>query len=301
MDGRTTLALAAGLLAGLAGCDQKRLLPVWPGWRTGAPDVEATPKVEMGNKPISSQPVELKPATLVAVASVHEQEALEPRLTAQQREHLLEQARKAYHRALQLDGKHLPAHLGLARLYERMGNHDRAMASYQEVLKLEPKNAALYHEVGMVLARRKDWDGALRMLQQATELDPDNRTLVRSYGLALARAGRTADSLVQLRKVLDEAEAHFMIARMQHHLKQPEACRHHLELALRLNPNLPAAQQLLDELQGKAAPAPARGTRPASVADEGIDLDAEAGPAPVAPIDPDLAAAADTAEAAEPE
>jgi hypothetical protein len=93
------------------------------------------------------------------------------------------------------------------------------------------------------------------MLKQATELDPDNRVMARNYGLALARAGQVPESLTQLRKVLKEPEAHYMVARMMRHLKNDEACQHHLQTALRLDPELAPAKELLAEVQGLRTPA----------------------------------------------
>lgn len=288
MDGQKACAVLL-LLAALSGCDERRMFP-WN--RTPDPHANRKP-VDLPPATVSDgKPQQLKPETLVAMGQFREQQAEEMDLTPQGREYFRDQARKAYQRALGIDPKHVPAHLALARLQERLDCHDRAMESYQQALMLEPKNAALLHEVGMAHARHKEWDKSLNLLRQAAELDPDDRACNRSYGLALARAGKVQESLVQLRKVLTEAEAHFMVARMMNHMKQDEACKQHLDRALQLDPNLGPAKEFLAELRGE----PAAAVKAASHQEPFEDGEADAPPSKPAPPQPTAAAEAPQSE-----
>jgi tetratricopeptide (TPR) repeat protein len=283
MDGRRASALFALVLAAVAGCEQKRLLPIWP---DRVPDPHADRKPVNPPAVTDTRPTKLIPETLMATGNFYECQArTQDNLTDQGREYFQEQARKAYQRALELDAKHVPAHLALARLYEAHGNHDRAMESYQNALKIDAKDPSLRYEVGMVLARHKQWEQSLQLMKEATELDPDNRVYTRSYGLALARAGKVAESLVQLRKVLSDAEAHFMVARMMHHLKQEDACRQHLDQALKLNPNLQPAKELLAELGSDRAETTASYEEP--VAEPATEEVEAAPPAAEEPAEPE--------------
>jgi hypothetical protein len=78
-------------------------------------------------------------------------------------------------------------------------------------------------------------------------------------GFMLARAGRTAESLAELRKCMGEAEAHYDLARMMHHLRQSDACQGELRLALQADPAFGPAREFLAELgQAENPPAPVR-------------------------------------------
>jgi len=63
--------------------------------------------------------------------------------------------------------------------------------------------------------------------------------------MTLARAGRYDESLACMAPKIGEPEAHCLIGRMLHHLHQDDAARTQAELALKDNPNLQAAQDLL--------------------------------------------------------
>lgn len=253
MDGRRSCVLVLLLLSSLTGCDQKRLLPLWPGNRTPDPHADRKPIGLPEPAPTDARgekPKKLMPETLVAMGQFREQQASDLDLKPQGKEYLLDQARKAYLRALEIDPKFVPAHHHLARLYAKTGNQERALASYQQLLQLNPKDATMFYELALFHARNKEWPPSLEMLRQAIALDPENRAYIRSYGLTLARAGQVPESLAQLRRVLSDAEAHCMVARMMHHLKQEDACQQHLQVALRLDPELESARTLQAELRG---------------------------------------------------
>jgi len=247
MDCLRVLA-AAALCAGLtAGCD---FMPLWPG--SSGPSVSKPPEVPPRPEDLDvERPRELKPATLVAYANLKEQSAADPEVSQVDRERMREAARQAYLRALEIDPKFVPAHVGLANWFDTAGNHAKAVATYQQVVKLAPKDKVAWYQFGMCSARHKDWDPAIENLRKANELDPDDRQVAKTLGLCLARAGRYDESLACLEKVVGKAEAHCTVARMLHHLQQDDASRHELQLALASNPNLAEARELLDELEGR--------------------------------------------------
>jgi tetratricopeptide (TPR) repeat protein len=203
------------------------------------------------------------PATLVSFGDVYQRGAAEPGRTAAQKEQMLDQARKAYQQALKLDPKHVPAYVSLARLYESTDDHERAVASYRKALDLKPKDAELWHDLGMCQARKKEWDKALQALAKASDLDPENKAYARSLGFCQARAGQYEKSFATLSKVEGEAQAHYNVARMLHHVKQDDMSKEHLRLALQTNPQLTEAAQLLVELE-TGAPAYSPNAAPAA-------------------------------------
>ena len=238
MDCRTPLAAVVCLVAGVSGCFPSSWLS-----RPAAPTT-VEPEVKESDKKI-------KPKTLTAFAALKEQQASDPNLAPDQQDQLREQARRAYQGALSIDPKCLDAHVGLARLFDKMDNREQALARYTQALKLSPKDPNLCHEVGMFHARRKEWAPALDYLRRAAELDPENRQIVKSYGLSLARNGRVEESLAQFRKVMPEAEAHCNVARMLRHMNQLDESKQQVQLALRANPTFEPAHRLMAELEGR--------------------------------------------------
>ncbi len=251
MDCRITLRLALLALA-CAGCE---LTSPWsapdPKDKMAAADKE-TGKMRL----IWTEQTKLKPETLVAYAHVMEQRVNDPNVAPEEREHLLAQARDAYRRALNADPKFVAAHLGLANLLEGTGNHEQAVASYKQALALTPTDKNLWFAVGTVQARNKEWAPALECFQKAVELDPENKQFITTLGMTLARAGRFDESFTCLRRVVSEAEAQCLIARMLHHMNQDDAARAHVQMALQANPPMKTAQDLrdlLEELDGAAS------------------------------------------------
>jgi Tfp pilus assembly protein PilF len=249
MDCLRSPCAAVVCLALAAGCDMKSF-PLWPsssGPVAGKLPDNLPPRPE--DLEAEQGPKELKPATLVAYANLKQKCAADPDQTEADRERLREAARGAYLRALDLDSKFIPAHLGLAGWYDEVGNHDKALATYQQALKIAPKDKVVWYQLGMCHARHKDWEPAIDSLRKAHDIDPDNRQCCKTLGLCLARAGRIDESVACLEQVVNKAEAQCQVARMLH-----------LQLALQLNPQLPSARELRDELDGHAPVSAATGT-----------------------------------------
>jgi tetratricopeptide (TPR) repeat protein len=259
MDRRASLVLALGLAAGVLGCTPRGSLPVVSGDAQTAP-APAPPEM-VDQLPVGDgKPHKPHASTFVAAGRLAENTAEDPKRPLANREDLLEQARKAYQQAIATDADYVPAYQALAGLYLKQRDYDRAVATYQKVLKGHPKEAVLWFELGMCYSRQRQWDQALANLRQAVALDPENRPYVNTLGFCLARAGKADESVACFAKVVGPAQAHYNVARMLHHLKQDKLCREHLQQALQVDPRLTGAKQLLDQLDGKAAPGVVRVT-----------------------------------------
>jgi tetratricopeptide (TPR) repeat protein len=187
-------------------------------------------------------------STCVAFGDFHLKGAAGEGHTAIQKDQILDQARKAYQQALKLDPKYVPAYRGLAQTYEQLGDHDRVVAAYQSGLKANPAEPSLWFELGMYHARKKQWQPAVENLKKASELDSENRTYGDMLAYTLARAGRYDESYECFKKGVGEARAHYNVARMLCHMKENDLAREHLKLALKANPDLAPARQVLAEL-----------------------------------------------------
>jgi tetratricopeptide (TPR) repeat protein len=256
MDCRSALFFLPFLSALLAGCQPSQVLPFWPVDHNAeiAKAAEAA-QTASAVEPISKEPVkEMMPATLVAMAAFRDQTANEVARTDGQKQALHEAAVAAYEKALKADPKFLPAQVGLARHWESLDQHERALACYGKALQLAPTCAALWHEVGMCQARHQEWQPALDRLHKATELESNDRRLGADYALCLVRAGHIDEGLNVLSRWQKEPEAHYTVAQMLYQMNQDDACRRHLGLALQADPNFKPAQELLATLNAPSVP-----------------------------------------------
>ncbi len=262
MDCRTLRLAALGLLLGSWGCSKSSAIPPVAGGPPSGPLVTQHVPPDAKLEP-AGPPRQPKPATCVALAVLREQTAETKKDSPAERTELYDQARRAYQQALKLDEKYLPAYKGLARLYETLQDHERAVATYRQAAHHYPREGEVWHLLGMCHARRRDWQQAVDALQKAVELDPENRRYLNDFGLCLARAGLYQDALIVLKKAAGDAQAHYQLARMLEHLGQPEPSREQLRMALQYKPDLEPARQMLYRLDNPGvAEAPAQAVLP---------------------------------------
>jgi len=197
-----------------------------------------------------------KAATCVAFGDYRAGEATDDKLPLTARHDMQEQARKAYQQALAIDPGYVPAYLGLANLYISEEDYTRALDTYHKAVQKNPKNAQVWEALGMCHARKKEWEPALTALKRAVELNPENRQYTRTLGLCLARAGRTDDSVACLTKVMNQAEAYFVVARMLHHLQREDDSKRYARMALQAKPDLTAAREFLAYLENPGSAPP---------------------------------------------
>jgi hypothetical protein len=290
MDCPRSLSILLPLvLSGLIGCTPNQLLGPIMGDKpatTEAAQAASVPAPSPVTEPIAKEAVkELTPKTLVAMAAFHEQLANELARDPAEKQRVMEEARVAYEKAVSVDPKYLPGHLGLARHWEMRDRHDLAVHFYDECLKLAPKDAGLFYEAGMCQAKHKEWEAALARLSKAVELDPENRACAMNFALCLARSERFDESLAWLRKLQPEAEAQFTLARMMHHLGRYDLCMEHVRQSLNADPMFIPAQQLLSDLTAPAPPTPVAAA-PAGSMDVAAPFAAPAPPAPVVSAPP---------------
>jgi tetratricopeptide (TPR) repeat protein len=257
MDCRNALVVALGLAVGAAGC-------------VSAPTA-APPVIEKAKDPPRHPPKNAE--TCVALGSVFADEGKSKSAGSAEQEHLFDQARREYQQAIDVDASYIPTYRALGQLYVTMGDHDRAIATYEKGLKKKPKEASLWFDLGMCHARYKDLDKAIEALRKAVEHDPENRHYQNILGHCLARGGHPDQALDVFRKTVGEGRAHYELARMLHHMKQDAEARQQLELAIRVEPTLEPAHQLLAQLQAGTA-------ADNNVTPAGLELPGEA---PVAP------------------
>ncbi|MBA4067241.1 MAG: hypothetical protein C0501_26745 [Isosphaera sp.] len=253
MDGRRLRRWwLSGCLAALgAGCNRQEVQSPW-----GTPPGVAPPATT-AKKPAPVVPVEVvdasrkgppKPETRVAFADVQLDAAFDESTPPTTRQELLDAARRGYQKALETDPKNKAALLGLARYYSRVGERDRAVEVYKKYLTGNPADRDVPHEVAVAHARWKDWAGAVAWCEYALKLDPENLSVRKTMAFCLARDGRWDEGYGVMAKVMPEAQARYLMARVLEHQNHPAASRHQLVLALQADPTYVAAREFLAEL-----------------------------------------------------
>jgi len=256
MDCRHSLLglFMVGMLVGCNGRGGGSGGAITPGAIGKAPTTPTAPSGPSGKPEQAIARRNPTPETVVSFGNLRLQQASDPDRPAPEKQHCYEEARKAFQEAIRIDPKHLPAHKGLAQVYLGVNDQERAVAAYRKALELAPKDALLWFDLGMCYSRKQQWQPALEAMNKGLQLDPENRQLAHLYGYALARAGLTEQALGMFVHLDGEAQAHYNLARMQAHLKQPEEARKHLAVTLKKSPDHKPARELLTKLETPSKP-----------------------------------------------
>ena len=185
-----------------------------------------------------------------------------------------ENARINYHQALSMKAHHLGALLGLARLFDRQGQLERATEHYLEAAKHHPTEAVVYNDLGLCYARRGKYDDAVKALSRAVELQPDRALYRNNIATVLVVQGRIDEALAHLTDAHGAAIAHYNIGFLLNKRGDDRKALEQFKLALVADPNMTSARQWIESLSAELAPESrqpeqiARGVQPAMAANE---------------------------------
>jgi tetratricopeptide (TPR) repeat protein len=268
MDGRWPRFLIAGAFAGALGCTMPHLRSSGEAAsKSESAALKQLKEQQQKQAAATAAPVDknrkLKPETLVKVGALKETAADDVNRPQVERDAFRYQARQSYQKAIDQNPKFTQGYLALASSYLRTDENDKAHAVFQKGLAANPRDAALWFEHGTVYAREKNFTQSVECFAQAVQLDPENKHYQKTYGLQLARVGRFDEACEVLGQCMSEAEARYTVARMCHHLQQPDLCRQQLEAALRANPNHAGAKELLETVNPYGMVRPAGYEEPA--------------------------------------
>ncbi len=177
--------------------------------------------------------------------------------------HRWDEAERLYHEVLARRPDHHEALKGLVRVRLHAGNADGALEVAARALRLYPRDPDLYRDQSAALSARGALDEAARSLERAAKLLPEDADVQRRLGelrfrrkdyQGAADAWRRASDLAP-----DGAGDHVMLARAYLGLGRPVQAQEQLDLARRMNPLDPDAQQLAAEMAHERGLAPARG------------------------------------------
>ena len=202
----------------------------------------------------------LKPESIAHIASELADGAVDSAFveesTSADRDRILDEARQKYQAALKADPKNAQALRGLARLYTRVGDRERAVGSYRELMQNYPQDHKAAYEFALALARFEDWNGATAACQHAIGGDPENRRYKRTLGVCMAQAGNFEGGFDAMLSVMPEAEARYTMAKLLADSEKPDAARQQLQLAAKADPNFAPAKEWLAAFDAPAKPNP---------------------------------------------
>lgn len=108
-----------------------------------------------------------------------------------------------YRNALAIDANSVPAHLGIAAIYEQRANYPAMMAHLNKVLEVEAKNVTALVKLGQLLMLSGKLEDAQGNADTALGVEPDNvAALVLKAGVAL-RLGNAEIALTNAKKAIE--------------------------------------------------------------------------------------------------
>lgn len=154
--------------------------------------------------PPAAEPVSEAPATIVPFARVKDSngsaEAWYTLGRHMQRSGRLDEAAKAYRRALEVDADYVEAKNGLAAVTAGKGDIDQAIAILEELSKARPGQAHVLANLGYARSLKGQYAEARIALEQAVALEPENKSIRAKLDAVLVAMGdapnRTATEAV---------------------------------------------------------------------------------------------------------
>ncbi|HET7874682.1 MAG TPA: tetratricopeptide repeat protein [Methylomirabilota bacterium] len=110
-----------------------------------------------------------------------------------------EEARRAYHQALELDPGMSDAHVNLGRLYQEAGESQKAEAHYRAAVKHAPGDPVAWFNLGVLLEEQGRREEAVQAYRRAVGSDPDFAAAHYNLGLLLEALGRRSEAIGHLR------------------------------------------------------------------------------------------------------
>ncbi len=112
-------------------------------------------------------------------------------------------AEAEYLAAIRIDPRTVPARVNLADHYFRNQQLEKAAPILKAGIEESPRSALLHEALGLYYVRAKDYEKALDHMQTAAELEPETARLQYTLGVALNSLNRFEEALPALQKALE--------------------------------------------------------------------------------------------------
>jgi tetratricopeptide (TPR) repeat protein len=150
-------------------------------------------------------------------------------------------------------GEHAEAHalawVNLARTRQALGDLEGADEAWQRAVDLNPGNLRAYHAAGVYAMSRERWAVAIRIFGHLATRQPNQATHHHNLAAALIGAGRDAEAIEPLSRVLEidpnNTDAMYRLASLHHGQGNLEESLALCERLLELEPDNERARDLL--------------------------------------------------------
>ncbi len=171
----------------------------------------------------------------------------------------IDEADRAIRRSLEIDSRHASAHYNLGNvLLEARHDNQTALKEYRTAAQLDPKMYEPHYNAAMILMQQQDFAGAEQAFGTSLQLHPENARGHANRGICLVRLQRFEEAINEFNTALQQDSTltalHLELARVFARLQKLDEARRELAIALRINPNDPAAQQLQQALNQASEP-----------------------------------------------
>lgn len=165
-----------------------------------------------------------------------------------------EEAVIQYRNAIQNDEQHVPAYLGLARAFQKLGNHQQALNQFMKVLELDPDNVEAKLEVGdyHLQAGAQNPENYVQARKLAEEVLAQEPASVRArilLGNAFAGLNDLNRSLQEMQQALredpDNLTAHLNLGALELRSQDREKALQTFQEAVRRHPDSPDAHRAI--------------------------------------------------------
>ena len=120
-------------------------------------------------------------------------------LASELEKHSPEEARRAYHQALELDPSLAAAHINLGRLYHEAKQLGPAEAHYRAAIRHAPDDALAHFNLGVLLEESKRPEESISAYRQALAHDPNFADAHYNLALLFEARGRRSDAITHFR------------------------------------------------------------------------------------------------------
>jgi tetratricopeptide (TPR) repeat protein len=110
-----------------------------------------------------------------------------------------QEARRAYHMALELEPKMAAAHLNLGKLYHDAGELQKAEAHYRSAAESDPEDPAPHFNLGVLMEDFKRPQEAMGAYREAIKLDPSFADAHYNLALLFESMGKKAEAVAHFR------------------------------------------------------------------------------------------------------
>ncbi len=155
-----------------------------------------------------------------------------------QNQQRIEEAEEAYRKAIDLNPNEATAYSNLGNLLSDQQRIEEAEEAYRKAIDLNPENSSGYWNLGWMLYLMEKWEESIKVSRQGLTVDTSNAFIQFNIALALLCQGNVEEAKTEYQMGIEKSET-----------KNLEAGITDLKEALKKRPDLPAAKEILSELE----------------------------------------------------